>query len=235
MTASFNNKICLALDVDSLDKAKKLITDLAPHVGVFKVGKELFTRVGPAIVDYIHQAGGKVFLDLKYHDIPNTVQKAALAACDLGVFMFNVHAGGGTEMMQAAAEGVKKSKNPKTIVLGVTVLTSINQQTLNNDMRVAGTVADHVVHLAKLAKNSGLSGVVASPQEIKLIRAACGKDFVILTPGVRPDWAAAGDQKRVMTPKEAIAAGADYIVIGRPITGDKDPVAAAKRILAEIS
>lgn len=229
------DKLVLALDVDSLDKAKELVDELYNHIGVFKVGKELFTKVGFEIVHYIQEKGGKVFLDLKYHDIPTTVRGASRAASDLGVFMFNVHASGGEEMMMAAAQGVVESGRDDVITLAVTVLTSISQDTLTKDMHVQESLAEHVIHLAKLAQKSGLKGVVASPQEIKFIREACGKNFVILTPGVRPTWAEKGDQKRIMTPKEAIDAGADFIVVGRPITQAEDRKKAAKKILEEIS
>src|SRR3989338_6587977 len=228
------DKLVLALDVESFEEAKKIVDELHDYVGIFKVGKQLFTKVGPKIVEYIHSKKAKVFLDLKYHDIPNTVQGASKAAAELGVFMFNVHCVGGSEMMKAAISGVKSSKNKDTIVLGVTVLTSINEEILRDEIHVTDILADYVAHLALLAKNAGLQGVVASPKEIKLIREECGKDFIILTPGVRPEWAAAGDQKRVMTPKEAIDAGADYIVVGRPILAAKDRKEAAKKILEEI-
>ena len=252
------DKLVLALDVETFEEAKKIVDELHDLVGVFKVGKQLFTNVGPKIVEYINSKKAKVFLDLKYHDIPNTVQGASKAAANLGVFMFNVHCAGGSEMMKAAIAGVKSantgekaaankntaSKNgrdPKeksgkndVKVLGVTVLTSINENILHDEIHVNNILEDYVAHLALLAKNSGLHGVVASPKEIKLIREECGKDFIILTPGVRPEWAAAGDQKRVMTPKEAIDAGADYIVVGRPILAAKDRKEAAKKILEEI-
>ena len=233
-----NNKLILALDVDSIEKAEALVSELKDHVGIYKVGKELFTATGPEIVKKINQIGGKVFLDMKYHDIPNTVAKAAEAATKLGVYMFNIHASGGYKMMYDAVEAVKKSSAElgikKPLVLGVTVLTSIDQTTLNNELRINGTVEEQVVHLAKLAQKAGLDGVIASPQEIKAIRAACGSDFLIVTPGVRPLWAASQDQKRVTTPKEAIEQGADYLVIGRPITGAENRIDAAKKILEEI-
>jgi len=228
------DKLVLALDVDSFEEAKKIVDELHDLVGVFKVGKQLFTSVGPKIVEYINSKKAKVFLDLKYHDIPNTVQGASKAAAELGVFMFNVHCVGGSEMIKAAVAGIKSSKNKDTIVLGVTVLTSISAEMLNEEMHITDILEDYVAHLALLAKKSGLQGVVASPKEIKLIREVCGKDFIILTPGVRPEWAATGDQKRVMTPKEAIDAGADYIVIGRPILAAKNRKEAAKKILEEI-
>lgn len=226
-------KLCLPLDVSDFDQAKRLIDELADVVGVFKVGKQLFTKVGPPVVEYIHKQGGRVFLDLKFHDIPNTVKGASQSCVDLGVFMFNVHAGGGLAMMQAAAEAVVKA-DPKPVVLGVTVLTSLSESVLQEELGVRRSLKDHVRSLAELTKKSGLSGVVASPHEIALIREACGADFVILTPGVRPSWAAKGDQERVMTPGEAVKAGADFIVVGRPITQSKDPREAAIRVVEEM-
>jgi orotidine-5'-phosphate decarboxylase len=230
-------KLVIALDVSSWDDAKSLVRDLASCVGVFKVGQQLFTRIGPDVVRFIHDQGAQVFLDLKFHDIPNTVYEACLVACELGVKMFNVHASGGLEMMKAAARA-RMAARPKVNsnqILGVTVLTSLNENTLHAELRISGSVSDYVLHLAKLAQKSGLNGVVASPHEIATIRDICGVNFTILTPGVRPTWAEVGDQKRVMTPKEAIQAGADYIVVGRPITGAKDKVGATKKILEEIS
>lgn len=229
------SKLCLALDVDSFDEAKIIIDELHDCVGVFKIGKQLFTKVGPKIVDYVQNKKSRVFLDLKFHDIPNTVSKASEAAARMGVCMFNVHATGGSEMMRAALEGIRNSGNLKTIVLGVTVLTSISENILKNEMHVTENLEDHVTHLAKLAKKSGLSGVVASPQEIRIIRQTCGENFIILTPGVRPDWAGQDDQKRVMTPREAIQAGADFIVIGRPILKATDRREAAEKIIKEIN
>lgn len=229
------SKLCLALDVASFDEAKALIDELHAHVGLFKIGKELFTSVGPKIVEYAHSKKSCVFLDLKFHDIPNTVCKASEAAARMGVFMFNVHASGGSDMMKAAVQGIKDSGNTKTLVLGVTVLTSMNESVLKNEIHVTGNLQDHVIHLAKLAQTSGLSGVVASPQEIKSIRQSCGKDFKIVTPGVRPEWASQDDQKRVMTPREAVQAGADFIVVGRPILKAVNRREAAEKIITEIS
>ena len=232
---SAQNKLCLALDVDTFEDAKALIDSLQSSVGMFKVGKQLFTRVGPKIVDYIQSKGSEVFLDLKFHDIPSTVRKAAYAVSDMGVALFNVHAMGGKDMMEGAAQGIQDAESSKSKVLGVTVLTSMDQETLSKDLKVNDSVEKYVIHLAKLAKSSGLNGVVASPHEIKLIREHCGKDFLIVTPGIRPEWANKGDQKRIMTPRQAIEAGADYIVVGRPITKADDPVIAAEKILQEMA
>jgi len=235
---SAKDRLIIALDVDTVKEAEKLVSMLQDHVGVFKIGMQLFNSEGPEVVSRIHSLGGRVFLDLKLHDIPNTVGKAGAVLTRMKVFMYNVHTAGGSEMMQKAVEFTAaesaKSGEPKPLVIGVTVLTSINQDILNDEMGVSGTVADQVVRWARLAQSSGLNGVVASPQEISVIRAACGPDFVIITPGVRPGWAAVNDQKRVMTPAEAVKAGASYLVVGRPITGAADPVEAAKRIVDEM-
>lgn len=229
------DKLVLAVDVSDYESAMKLVRQLKDDVGVFKIGKELFTSVGPKIIQDIQSLGGDVFLDLKFHDIPNTVEGACRAAANLGVKILNVHASGGKEMMQAAVNGVKTSKNPDAILLAVTVLTSITENVLKEDLNINISLKDQVKHLALLAKEAGCDGVVSSPLEIDLVRQNCGQQFVILTPGVRPSWAAQGDQKRVMTPKEAVQKGADYIVVGRPITQSEKPQDAAKKILAEMS
>lgn len=232
------DRICLALDVDDIKKARALVEELRGYVGVYKVGKELFTAVGPQIVKEINNLGCKVFLDLKYHDIPNTVAKAGEAATELGVYMFNIHASGGYAMMEAVAEAVRNKATAlgkqRPLVLAVTVLTSIDQEVLNTQLNIEGDVEKQVVHLALLAQKAGLDGVVCSPQEIKAIRQACGKDFVIVTPGIRPAWATTDDQKRITTPKDAVEAGVDYMVIGRPIRNANDRLGAAKKILDEI-
>lgn len=231
------DKIVLPLDVNSAEKAVELAKLLKDDVGAFKVGLELINSAGLGIFNEIRQAGAeKIFYDCKFHDIPNTVAGASRAVAKLGVWMFNVHCAGGFAMMKAAKDAAVETAGslgkPQPLVIGVTVLTSIDQSTLNDDLRVPGTVADQVVHFAKLARDAGLDGVVASPHEIELIRAACGKDFLIVTPGVRPAGADIGDQKRVMTPGEAVAKGADYLVIGRPIIAAADPKAAAQSIAA---
>lgn len=239
MILDVKDKICLALDVDNLKKARELVEQLHDYVGVFKVGKELFTSVGPEIVKEINNLGGKVFLDLKYHDIPNTAAKAGEAATQLGVFMFNVHASGGLTMMEAVAESVRNKASAlgvqRPLILAVTVLTSIDRDMMNQELNVSGDVEKQVVHLALLAQKAGLDGVVCSPKEIKAIRKACGRDFVIVTPGVRPAWSTTDDQKRITTPRQAIDDGADFLVIGRPIKDANDRVGAAKKILDDIS
>ena len=229
-------KIIFALDVHGLDDIDRWAEALAGKVGMFKVGKELFTSCGPAAVKAVQRHGGQVFLDLKYHDIPNTVARAMLEAARLGVQLTNLHAMGGAEMMETAVAAVQKefSDAERPRLLAVTILTSSTDLTLRQ-VGIEHSVQDMVVRLARLAKASGMDGVVASPLEIGLIREACGPDFLIVTPGVRPTFAAADDQKRIMTPGEAVSSGADYLVIGRPIAKAADPVQAAEFIAAEIA
>lgn len=228
-------KIIFALDVNGLASIDRWAELLSSQVGMFKVGKELFTSCGPAAVKAVQRHGGQVFLDLKYHDIPNTVANAMVEAAQLGVQLANLHALGGAEMMEAAANAVHKqfSDAERPRLLAVTILTSSTAETLAQ-VGINHPVQDMVVRLARLAKASGMDGVVASPLEIELIRAACGPDFLIVTPGVRPSFAAVDDQKRIMAPAEAVAAGADYLVIGRPIAKAPDPVQAAASIASEI-
>lgn len=229
------NKIIFALDVAGLEDIDRWADKLSGNVGMFKVGKELFTACGPAAVKAVQRHGGQVFLDLKYHDIPNTVAHAMCEAARLGVQLANLHALGGGEMMETAVNAVHKecggADRPR--LLAVTILTSSTVQTLQQ-VGIEHSVQDMVVRLARLAKASGMDGVVASPLEIGLIREACGPDFLIVTPGVRPSFASVDDQKRIMTPAEAVSSGADYLVIGRPIAKADDPVAAAERITSEI-
>jgi orotidine-5'-phosphate decarboxylase len=233
-----HNPIVVALDVDSAAQALTLVETLRGTAGMFKIGKQLFTAAGPDIVRRILALGEKVFLDLKFHDIPNTVARAGIEAARLGVGIFNVHALGGSKMMKAVAEGVnetaERERITRPLILGVTVLTSHTQDSLI-EVGIQRRLEDEVVHLARLCAASGLDGVVASPHEIAPIRAAVDNPaFVILTPGVRPAGAALNDQSRVMTPAEAIAAGASFLVIGRPITEAPDPAEAARRIREEI-
>ncbi len=240
------NPILVALDVESAAKAIELAEQLRGTVGGYKIGKQLFTAAGPAMVRELTSRGDRVFLDLKFHDIPNTVAGAVQAAVATGAWMVNVHASGGTAMMTAAAEAARKSADalgrPRPLVIGVTVLTSMTDAMLA-EVGVARSVINHVVHLAQLAKAAGLDGVVASPQETRAIRDACGPDFQIVTPGIRPlrqgsgqaaDQQGKDDQARTLTPAEAIAAGATYLVIGRPITGAPNPREAAERIAATL-
>jgi orotidine-5'-phosphate decarboxylase len=233
------NPLVVALDIDSPDQALFLVERLGGVAGMFKVGKQLFTAAGPEIVRKIIAMGERVFLDLKFHDIPNTVAMAGVEAARLGVSVFNVHAMGGSKMMRAVNDAVTETAERERIVrpliLGVTVLTSHTQDSLK-EVGIDRILEDEVVNLARLCAASGLDGVVASPLEIVLIRNAVqDSSFVILTPGVRPADAALDDQSRVTTPAEAIRAGADFLVIGRPITAVNDPVAAARKILDEIN
>jgi orotidine-5'-phosphate decarboxylase len=224
------DKIIVALDVPSAQEAQELIGRLRDRVGWFKVGLQLFAAVGPAIVEEIKKGGAKVFLDLKFHDIPNTVQQAVRSACALGADMLTIHLCGGSEMCRAAVQGRAQSS---TLLLGVTVLTTQNDQTLA-EVGIKANVAEQVLLLATLAKAAGIDGLIASPHEIRLLRNRFGPRFTIVTPGIRPTGADRGDQKRVMTPSEAIKAGSDYLVIGRSITGTADPVAALNGIEAEL-
>ena len=238
MQLTAKERLVLALDVDDFKKAEELVGKLSDYVGVFKIGSQLFTAEGAKVVNMVNKRGGKVFLDLKFHDIPNTVARAAEVATKLGVYIFNVHTSGGYEMMKAAVEASKKISSAlgiiKHLILGVTLLTSINQEILEKEIGIKKRLEEQVVHLAKLAKAAGFDGVVASSWEIKEIRKACGEDFVILTPGIRPAGKPSDDQKRVMTPQEAIKLGSDFLVIGRPIRNASNPVEAAKEILREM-
>ena len=232
------NPILVALDVESAAKAIELADLLRGTVGGYKIGKQLFTAAGPAMVRELTSRGDRVFLDLKFHDIPNTVAGAVQSAVATGAWMVNVHASGGSAMMKAAAEAATRTAaslgRPRPLVIGVTVLTSMTDAMLN-EIGVARRLLDQVVHLAKLAKASGLDGVVASPQETRAIRDVCGKDFQIVTPGIRPaDHQGKDDQARTLTPAEAISAGATYLVIGRPITAASNPRQAADSITATL-
>ncbi|MCL2817919.1 MAG: orotidine-5'-phosphate decarboxylase [Clostridiales bacterium] len=233
------DKLIVALDVAEKRDALRLVEVLSGHVGAFKIGMQLFNSEGPQIVRDVQALGGRVFVDLKFHDIPNTVAEASRVISQRGAFMFNVHASGGHKMMRAAAEASREAALQagvaRPLVLGVTVLTSISQQVFEEEVGIRRPIAEQVVDWARLAQKAGLDGVVASPLELSAIREACGKDFIIVTPGVRPLWAAANDQERIMTPKEAIEKGASYLVVGRPITAHKDPAAAAREIAAEMA
>lgn len=237
MKQEAKERLIFALDVDDFSAAENWVEKLHENVGLFKVGKQLFTRCGPEVVKMVQDRGGEVFLDLKYHDIPNTVAKAAVEACKLGVKMFNVHALGGAEMMRTTVAEVDAycaaSGNARPTMLAVTILTSSTAETLA-EIGIDRSVEEMVPRLAKLAQEAGFDGVVASPKEVGLIRAVCGDDFAIVTPGVRPTFASMDDQKRVTTPTDAISAGATAIVIGRPISAANDPLEAAGMILTEI-
>jgi orotidine-5'-phosphate decarboxylase len=230
------DRLVIALDYPDRASALRLVERVGGMVGMFKVGLQLFTSEGPGIVREIIEAGERVFLDLKFHDIPNTAGGAARSAARLGVSIFNLHALGGGEMMRAAARAVSDGSGPssKPLLLGVTVLTSMDAANLS-DIGIDSGVESEVVRLAALSRDSGLDGVVASPREIRLIRERVASErFIILTPGIRPAWSEAGDQKRVSTPSEALKAGADYIVIGRAVTASNEPRDAVERILEEI-
>ena len=232
------NRILVALDVDSAQKATTMADAVRSTVSGFKIGKQLFTAEGPTVVRALAERGDRVFLDLKFHDIPNTVAGAVAAAATTGAWMVTVHTSGGRKMMEAAANAATNSAarlgRERPVVVGVTVLTSLDEGQLH-EVGVGGTLLDHVVHLATLAQQSGLDGVVASPLEIAAIRLACGPEFIIVTPGIRRATGARStdDQSRTMGPAEAIAAGASYLVVGRPITAAPDPRAAAEGIAAE--
>jgi orotidine-5'-phosphate decarboxylase len=225
-------KIVIALDFSNSQDALKFVEQLDPALCRLKVGKELFTAAGPHLVEGLIAKGFGVFLDLKFHDIPTTVAKACEAASRLGVWMLNVHASGGSAMMEAAREGVERS-GAKPILIAVTVLTSMNQQMLN-EIGVTGTLSDQVLSLATLTQKSGLDGVVCSAQEAPILRKAFGEKFCLVTPGIRPADAALDDQSRVVTPSQALALGSSYLVIGRPITKSKNPLETLKKINEEI-
>jgi len=226
-------KIIVALDFDNQDAALELAKQLNPEQCRVKVGKELFTRCGPGIVEALHDLGFEVFLDLKFHDIPNTVAKAVKAAADLGVWMVNVHAGGGLEMMKAAREVLDDCAGKRPLLIAVTVLTSMSVE----DLELIGfqmSPQQLVERLAALTQKAGLDGVVCSSQEARLLKKTFGEDFLLVTPGIRPKNAETGDQKRIMTPVEALQAGSDYLVIGRPITQNPAPLTALETIVADI-
>lgn len=225
-------KIIVALDFPSQSAALRLVEQLSPELCRLKVGKELFTRAGPALVERLMGNGFEVFLDLKFHDIPNTAAAACAAAADLGVWMINVHAAGGRRMMQAARERLE-SVAQRPLLIGVTVLTSMAQQDLA-EIGLRGAPEENVLRLAMLAREAGLDGVVCSAQEARGLKQALGESFILVTPGVRPAFAATDDQRRVMTPADALAAGSDYLVIGRPITAAADPLQALRAIGEEI-
>lgn len=227
------SKVIVALDYPDAKSAQSFVDRIDPQLCKLKIGKELFTREGPQFVNKLIKRDFKVFLDLKFHDIPNTVKKASQAAADLGVWMFNVHAFGGRAMMQAAREGIDSS-SCTPLLIAVTVLTSMDSASLK-EIGIDSSPLEQVQRLAKLTQDSGLDGVVCSAQEAGQLRESAGKDFVLVTPGIRPTSSDVGDQKRVMTPAAAIQAGSSYLVIGRPITQADDPVAVLSAINQEIA
>jgi orotidine-5'-phosphate decarboxylase len=227
-----STELIVSLDLDNVQEVKTLITSLGESVTWYKVGKQMFTHYGPSIVALLKLEGKKVFLDLKFHDIPNTVAKAVGSAVDIGSDMINMHASGGSEMLAAGLE-TARNLNPEVLVIGVTVLTSMDESSFG-ESGYRGNISEQVVRLAALARNNGLDGVVASAHEIQLIKDSCGTDFIQVIPGIRPSGCQSQDQKRVMTPAEASARGAGFIVVGRPITQAADPLKVTQAILREL-
>ncbi|MEX2367833.1 MAG: orotidine-5'-phosphate decarboxylase [Pseudohongiellaceae bacterium] len=230
-----NSRLIVVLDYPDMDSALTMAKSLDPALCRVKVGKELFTRAGPQVLEALRSLGFDIFLDLKYHDIPNTVAQAVQAAAEAGVWMVNVHASGGPRMMASARNMLDRfSAELRPLLIAVTVLTSMDQQELNT-LGIPGSLEDQVIRLAKLARESGMDGVVCSALEAGKIKQACGSGFVTVTPGIRPAGTAANDQARIMTPSEAVRSGADYLVVGRPITEADNPMKVVKKILAEIA
>jgi len=227
-----DTRLVVALDYPDMRLALNMADMLDPKACRVKVGKELYTKIGPKILEALHQRDFDVFLDLKFHDIPNTTASAVAAAADLGVWMVNVHVSGGRKMMEACANKLASySKAP--LLIGVTVLTSMAEEDLR-EIGVHASPLDHVVKLGSLAKSSGLDGVVCSAHEASFLKSEFGNDFKLITPGIRPSFAEKGDQQRIMTPKDALIAGSDYLVIGRPITQANNPLEALKKVMQEM-
>lgn len=227
-----DQRIVVALDVSTATELRELVKQIPNTHCRVKIGKELFTSIGPLAIEICHDAGLEVFLDLKFHDIPNTCAKAVRAAARWGVWMTNVHCSGGTDMMRAARE-ILEGEAHRPLLIGVTVLTSMSGSDLQ-ELGVSRDLESQVDHLAGLANASGLDGVVCSAQETQRLRQSLGADFCLVTPGIRPSWAAADDQNRIVTPKDAVANGSDYLVIGRPITASDHPETAIARIVEEL-
>ena len=227
-----DQRIVVALDVSTATELRELVKQIPNKHCRVKIGKELFTSIGPLAIEICHDAGLEVFLDLKFHDIPNTCAKAVRAAARWGVWMTNVHCSGGTDMMRAARE-ILEGEAHRPLLIGVTVLTSMAGSDLQ-ELSVSRDLESQVDHLAGLANASGLDGVVCSAQETQRLRQSLGTDFCLVTPGIRPSWAAADDQNRIVTPKDAVANGSDYLVIGRPITASDHPETAIARIVEEL-
>ncbi len=228
-TISLRDRLIVALDFPTQSKALALVSALSGSISIYKIGLQLYTAEGPGIVRAVTATGAKIFLDLKLHDIPSTVAKAVVVAGELGVQMLTVHLSGGGAMLKAAVE----ARSPNLSLLGVTVLTSATQETLS-ETGVNARIEEQVLRLAELGRKSGIDGLITSPHEVRILRERLGKEMKLITPGVRPSWAAANDQKRFTTPSEALKSGADYLVIGRPITADPNPRAAVERLLEEI-
>ncbi|MBL7084793.1 MAG: orotidine-5'-phosphate decarboxylase [Candidatus Omnitrophica bacterium] len=227
-----NNKLIVALDTDDLKVVRQLVDKLKPLVRIFKVGAQLFTACGPAVLQLIQEKGANVFLDLKFHDIPNTVSHSVEAACRYNPLMLTVHTLGGSQMLQAAV-AARNQTGAKTKILGVTILTSLDKAALE-EIGLSASVNEEVLCLTQMAKACGLDGIVASPQETAILRQSLGEDFIIVTPGIRPAGPMRDDQRRTMQAKEAIAVGADYLVVGRPITQAPDPLTAVEKMLEEM-
>lgn len=227
------NKVIVALDYETRKEAMQLVDQLDPSLCRLKVGKEMFTTLGTEFVKELQNRHFDVFLDLKFHDIPNTVARAVRSAADLGVWMVDMHASGGLRMMEAAKKILEPYGKDAPILIAITVLTSMEEADLLQ-IGVNTSPEEHVIRLARLSQRAGLDGVVCSPQEVEILRQRCGADFKLITPGIRPEGSQLGDQRRVMTPREAIEAGSDYLVIGRPITQAADPIAVLKQINASI-
>lgn len=225
--------LIVALDYPDLSKAISMAELLDPKSCRVKVGKELYTKEGPKIIDALHQLGFDIFLDLKFHDIPNTTANAVAIAAELGVWMVNVHASGGRRMMEACVNSLSKFKSPP-LLIGVSVLTSMTEADLH-EIGINSSPLDHVLKLGGLAKESGLDGLVCSAHEASLLKGELGEEFKLVTPGIRPEFSDKGDQKRIMTPSQALRAGSDYLVIGRPITQANDPLEAMVKVVQEIS
>jgi orotidine-5'-phosphate decarboxylase len=229
--ATAKQRLIVALDVDSFDDARALVAVLGDQVGWFKIGPVLFTREGPRVLDVVKKSGARLFLDLKFHDIPNTVQGAVKNALAMGADMITLHASGGPTMLSAARTAAEESGRPDAILVAVTVLTHLSPAEFNATFGSTRPVAESVVALARVAKEGRMSGVVASAQELPAIKQAMGRDFIVVTPGIRLPDAKKDDQTRVVTPEQAVRDGADYLVVGRPIIGAKDPVAACREVL----
>jgi len=233
--------VCLPLDgLDTIDELRARVKELSPVVGLFKVGKESYTRFGPQAIRVVQNAGANVFLDLKYHDIPNTVKGSAKAATKLGVYMFNVHASGGLEMMKAAVEGAMECAEELNVerpkIIGITVLTSIDKDILNNQLKGFGEVKEQVLNLSQLAYEAGLDGIVCSAEDLRFIKERLPKDFMYVTPGIKgPNTPAGADQKRVFTPGNAVKDGSNILVIGRAITEASDRIKAGHEVLQDMA
>ncbi len=234
----WKEKLIIALDVSDADYALELVDKFGEQIEIYKVGLELYTAAGPKIIDEIHKRKKRLFLDLKFHDIPNTVLKAAITATRLGVYMFNVHTSGGLEMMRRCRDSVVelclKENLQKPKILGVTVLTSLSPQILRDELGIQHSLNTHVRHLSALALKAGLDGVIASGHEVAKIKSHCGESFLIVTPGIRPSWHPPDDQHRTMTPKQALREGADYIVMGRAILNSDNPLKTLELISLEM-